>query len=312
MQTIERLDGADLVAVVTAYRDALRAHRLVIDRLNVYPVPDGDTGTNMALTLDAVVAEFGAGGKGDDLLAVTAALRHGSLMGARGNSGVILSQILRGFADEFAERATIDRDSLVAALRRATDGAYAAVGNPVEGTILSVVRAAAEGAEGAPANASMVAVLEVAQRSARVALARTPEQLPVLSAAGVVDAGGTGLVLLLDAFLFVADGRAMPEPPGEGDASAAAPTLSDPHLSHSTGDPGELRYEVMYLLEAPDETIPDFRDVWAGVGDSIVVVGGSGLWNCHIHTNDIGAAVEAALDAGRPRRIRVTDLWDQV
>jgi len=311
MQTIERLDGADLVAVVTAYRDALRAHRLIIDRLNVYPVPDGDTGTNMALTLDAVVAELKADGRGDDLLAVTGALRHGSLMGARGNSGVILSQILRGFADEFAERDTIDRDGLVSALRRASDGAYAAVGNPVEGTILSVVRAAAEGAEGAPASASMIAVLEVAQRSARLALARTPEQLPVLSAAGVVDAGGSGLVLLLDAFLFVADGRAMPEPPGEA-GEASAPSLSDPHAEHPTGDPGELRYEVMYLLEAPDGTIPDFRDVWAGVGDSIVVVGGSGLWNCHIHTNDIGAAVEAALDAGRPRRIRVTDLWDQV
>src|ERR1700722_1558707 len=102
MQTIERLDAADLVAVITAYRDALRAHRLVIDRLNVYPVPDGDTGTNMALTLDAVVAELEAAGGPRDMTKVTAALRHGSLMGARGNSGVILSQILRAVADTFA------------------------------------------------------------------------------------------------------------------------------------------------------------------------------------------------------------------
>jgi uncharacterized protein len=310
MQTIEHLDGADLVAVVTAYRDALRAHRLIIDRLNVYPVPDGDTGTNMALTLDSVVAELEAAGGADDLATVTAALRHGSLMGARGNSGVILSQILRGFADAFAECDGIHRDSVVTALRRATDGAYAAVGNPVEGTILSVVRGGAEAAENAPAQASLIAVLEAAQGGARQALARTPEQLAVLAAAGVVDAGGTGLVLLLDAFLHVADGRAMPEPPsGSDDSTHPVPT---PHGANTGSDPGELRYEVMYLLEAEDETIPDFRDVWAGVGDSIVVVGGSGIWNCHIHTNDIGAAVEAGLDAGRPRRIRVTDLWDQV
>jgi hypothetical protein len=134
-----------------------------------------------------------------------------------------------------------------------------------------------------------------------------------LKAAGVVDAGGTGLVLLFDAFLHVTDGRAMPAAPSDDDITVAQPGgAARPGPAHAALDPGELRYEVMYLLEAPEETIPVFRDVWAGVGDSIVVVGGSGIWNCHIHTNDIGAAVEAGLDAGRPRRIRVTDLWDQV
>jgi DAK2 domain fusion protein YloV len=313
MQTIERLEARDLVAVVRAYRDALGQHRGVIDRLNVYPVPDGDTGTNMALTLESVVAEIETSDAIDDLAAVTAALRHGSLMGARGNSGVILSQILRGFADAFSELGGISRSSVVAALRRATDGAYAAVGNPVEGTILSVLRAAAEAAEAAETAdgaVSMIDVLDAADRAAYRALARTRQQLPALQAAGVVDAGGSGLVLLLDAFLHVADGRAMP---------VASPQVEEVVVAHRGGagagqsrDPGELRYEVMYLLEAVDETIGDFRNVWAGVGDSIVVVGGSGMWNCHIHTNDIGAAVEAGLDAGRPRRIRVTDLWDEV
>ena len=309
METLERLGSGDLVAVVTAYRDALRAHRDTINRLNVYPVPDGDTGTNMALTLDAVAGEL-AGHDSDDMVAVTNAISHGSLMGARGNSGVILSQILRGISDVVRDAGGIDAAVVAAALRRASDSAYAAVGNPVEGTILSVVRAGAEAAERCGPGATLVDVLSAARDGAADGLARTPEQLAVLKSAGVVDAGGAGLLLLLDSFLHVADGRPLPDPP----EAAGSPVLLMPveDSGDEDGGVGELRYEVMYLLEAPDESVPVFRDVWAGIGDSIVVVGGGGTWNCHIHTNDIGAAIEAALDAGRPCKIRVTDLWDQV
>ena len=135
----------------------------------------------------------------------------------------------------------------------------------------------------------------------------------MLADAGVVDAGGTGLLLLIDALLHVVDGRALPEP----SVVAARADRAMIAVGHGVGSSGEgdvsdLRYEVMYLLEAPDETVPAFKDVWAGIGDSIVVVGGDGIWNCHIHTDDIGAAVEAALDVGRPRDIRVTDLFEQV
>ena len=312
MTTLERLGARDLVAVVTAYRDTLRGHQEALNRLNVYPVPDGDTGTNMALTLESVVAELAEHDQ-DDLGEVTKALSFGSLMGARGNSGVILAQILRGIADAVRDAGGIDGASVAVALRRASDGAYSAVGNPVEGTILSVIRAAAEvaerqGVERQGEDPSLVEVLDAARRGAADALARTPEQLPVLKAAGVVDAGGSGLLLLLDAFLHVADGRGLPEAP-EIPVVGAGPLRTAP--AGATGV-SELRYEVMYLLEAADETVPTFRKVWAGVGDSIVVVGGDGTWNCHIHTNDIGAAIEAALDAGRPRRIRVTDLFEQV
>jgi hypothetical protein len=187
------------------------------------------------------------------------------------------------------------------------------VQNPVEGTILTVARAAAEGAEAATraGETGLTAILDAARGEAADALARTPDLLPVLKAAGVVDSGGTGLLLLFDAFLHVADGRPLPEspevPPGDSDFDREALT------GHGDdGGVGDLRYEVMYLLEAPDEMIPAFREVWAGVGDSIVVVGGGGLWNCHIHTDDIGASIEAALEAGRPRQIRVTDLFEQV
>ena len=159
-------------------------------------------------------------------------------------------------------------------------------------------------------------MVEQARAAAAEALARTPELLAVLAQAGVVDAGGTGYLLLLDALLSVLDGRPLPEAPAAervGDRRRPIGTAR-PGAGREVVEPGvgDLRYEVMYLLDAPDDTIADFKEVWAGIGDSIVVVGGDGLWNCHIHTNDIGAAIEAALDAGRPRNIRVTDLVEQV
>jgi DAK2 domain fusion protein YloV len=310
MRTLERLGADDLASVVVAYRDALRAHQDAINRLNVYPVPDGDTGTNMALTLESVVAEL-PDHEGADLGAVCAAVSHGSLMGARGNSGVILSQILRGIADAFRDGGTGQGGgpTVADALARASAGAYQAVMRPVEGTILSVIKAAAQAAQACPAS-SLVEVLDAAKRAAAEALAHTPDQLPVLKAAGVVDAGGAGFLLLLDAFLYRSADRPLPEPEA---ATHEGGPLSGSRPKTSEHDPiGDLRYEVMYFLEAPDGAMAGFREAWAAVGDSIVVVGGEGLWNCHIHTDDIGAAIEVAINAGRPRQIRVTDLLDQV
>jgi hypothetical protein len=309
---LDHLGAGELRATVHAYREALAAHREPINRLNVYPVPDGDTGTNMSLTLVSVCDDLDAAG--DGLVEVCKAVSHGSLMGARGNSGVILSQVLRGLVGVIAEAGGCDGPTFTRALRAASDAAYQAVMRPVEGTILTVTREAAEAAEATVAatpGASLLAVAEAARDAAAVALDKTPELLPVLAEAGVVDAGGAGLVLLLDALLHVVDGRPVPEPTvGEGVIRA------DAHLVHAAAEPhdavSDLRYEVMYFLEAPDEAIPGFKDVWAGIGDSIVVVGGDGIWNCHIHTDDIGAAIEAAVDAGRPRQIRVTDLMEQV
>jgi DAK2 domain fusion protein YloV len=318
--TLERLRADDLRAVVTGYRDALRAHQDVVNRLNVYPVPDGDTGTNMALTLESVVAELDGC---DDMPSTCKAISHGSLMGARGNSGVILSQVLRGLSDGIKDLDAADGQAFADALSRAAEAAYAAVMRPVEGTILTVVRESAEAASRAAAEGKpLVGVLDAAHVAATAALARTPELLPVLKEAGVVDAGAAGFVLLLDVLLNVTSGRPVPEPAdlettgvltvtAKTDSGAAAAQDHVADMAHE-GGVGDLRYEVMYFLEAPDETIAAFKDVWAGIGDSIVVVGGGGIWNCHIHTDDIGAAIEAALDAGRPRNIRVTDLMEQV
>jgi fatty acid kinase len=304
VSALEELAPADLRRVVITYRDALRSHQDELNRLNVYPVPDGDTGTNMALTLESVVGELDSAA---GMAEICRAVSHGSLMGARGNSGVILSQILRGLAETFSDQDEASGADLVAGLRRATDAAYQAVLRPVEGTILTVVRAATEAVEAAHAagEESLAVLLERAAAAAREAVEQTPELLPVLKDAGVVDAGGRGFALMIDAFLAVVDGRPLPEP-----EVVATPPAVEAHLHGD--DASSLRYEVMYLLEAEDSTIAAFKDTWASLGDSIVVVGGDGMWNCHVHTNDVGAAIEAGIDAGRPRSIRVTDLVDQV
>jgi uncharacterized protein len=325
MEALGSLTAADVSAAVVAFADALRSHQDHLNQLNVYPVPDGDTGTNMRLTVESVVGEIDASAPADpatgasDMASVCRAIAHGSLMGARGNSGVILSQLLRGFTGVAAAVDAVDGEVMARALRGASDAAVQAVLRPVEGTILTVARGAAEGAEQvAVQGARLVDVLEGARQASAEALARTPELLPVLKQAGVVDAGGSGYLLLFDALLSVVDGRALPQPVAAPSTGVGARVgADDPLGAGGAGDDvasahADLRYEVMYLLDAPDETIPAFKEVWAGLGDSIVVVGGEGLWNCHIHTGDVGPAIEAALDVGRPRDIRVTDLLEQV
>lgn len=304
MPALTRLAPDDLRRAVLRFRDALRLHQEELNRLNVYPVPDGDTGTNMALTLESVASELATA---QGMEEVCRAVAHGSLMGARGNSGVITSQILRGLADTFSGLPDVGIEDLATGLRRASDAAYQAVLRPVEGTILTVVRETAETVEAAlnGSDPDLAAVLDLAAAAAADAVRRTPDLLPVLKDAGVVDAGGKGFTLLLDALLEVVDGRPIPEP-----QVVATPPAVQAHLRGD--DVAGLRYEVMFFLDAPDDTIPAFKDAWAAVGDSIVVVGGGGIYNCHIHTNDIGAAVEAGIGAGRPHQINVTDLDEQV
>lgn len=320
MEQLERLGPEHLRSAMASYRDVLRSHQEQINRLNVYPVPDGDTGTNMALTLESVVTaldavgggEAGARG-GEDMAARCHAISRGSLMGARGNSGVILSQVLRGLVEVLREVAAAGPDDLARALRSASKAADGAVSRPVEGTILTVVRASADGAEEAAGQGkALVDVVERARSAAADALDRTPEMLPVLARAGVVDAGGLGFLLFHHALLHVGAGQALPRP--DGPVGPVAAGISDDAGGEEAGDGdgADLRYEVMFFLEAPDDAVPAFREAWDAVGDSIVVAGGDGLWNCHIHTDDIGASLEAALDCGRPRGIHVTDLKEQV
>jgi DAK2 domain fusion protein YloV len=306
---------------------ALRVHQHEIDELNVYPVPDGDTGTNLVLTLtsahQALTLDLHTGGRADPSGADPAedvptplghALRlmaRGALLGARGNSGVIVSQILRGMADSLALPAVVGGKELAAALRAATEAAYAAVAKPVEGTVLSVVAAAADGA-GRIGSDDLVAVARAAATAATEALARTPSQLPALARAGVVDAGGRGLCVLLDALVEALSGIApVTEPDAMPAIVAPAPT------GHAVRESGSdaFAYEVQYLLDAEPAAVEKLRDTLGGLGDSLVVVGtGDGTpptWNVHVHVNDVGPAIEAGVEAGRPYRIVVTRFDDQ-
>ncbi|MEY3166230.1 MAG: hypothetical protein RLZZ343_33 [Actinomycetota bacterium] len=315
--SLDRFDADRLRRTVVTFRDAVKAHAQRINRLNVYPVPDGDTGTNMARTLDAVVAELDQAGP--EIEPTCQAISHGSLMGARGNSGVILAQILRGMVGKLSAKAGSTASEFAEALSAASTSAYQAVLKPIEGTILTVVREASEAAKASAATGATLAVtLRAARDAGRVALDHTPELLPVLKDAGVVDAGGAGFMLLLDAALNVVEGEPMPlsEDSFGGDsmdqALPAAMTMRAPD-SHGELSVADLRYEVMYFLHLEDGKINEFKNDWGEIGDSIVVVGGDGIWNCHVHTNDIGAAIEAAIDlGGRPKQIRVTDLFEEV
>jgi DAK2 domain fusion protein YloV len=391
---------------------ALRAHQHEIDELNVYPVPDGDTGTNLVLTLTsaqealdaepdqplpgpaarspaprpsaahppalrspaphgsdpalpapaplqepasgspvlrqaalespmaeksasglpvpqqpaAVAGDVIAGDLHNSLGTTMRVMARGALLGARGNSGVIVSQILRGMADTFATAVAVRGGELARALRMASDAAYAAVAKPVEGTVLSVVAAAAEGARKI-ASDDLLAVARAAARSAAEALARTPEQLPVLARAGVVDAGGRGLVLLLEALVEALSTTGTPPPAdarkasSDGAASASAGrseafTVGSGHPAAAADGGQSFGYEVQYLLDATPEAVDPLRDVLGGLGDSLVIVGtGDGeppTWNVHVHVavRDVGAAIEAGVVAGRPHRISVTHLKD--
>ena len=307
---LETLDSKNLANLMYCFRDALQDHKESLNSLNVYPVPDGDTGSNMVATLNSVVSEIESLEENPELENIIEAISHGSLMGARGNSGVIVSQILRGIVSKIksASRKTIDANLFSEALSAAASAAYEAVGNPVEGTILTVVRETAEAAEKAASEESdLLPVAEIAREAAKHSLDSTPELLPVLARAGVVDAGGSGFLLMMDSLLHVIDDRPMPEP--EVVTVSVDSLILDVH--DETSNSG-TRYEVMYFLEAPDDLIPDFKKAWSEIGDSIVVVGGENIWNCHVHTNNIGAAVEAGISVGKPYEIRVTDLFEEV
>ncbi|MFG2227051.1 DAK2 domain-containing protein [Streptomyces sp. NPDC048644] len=316
------LDAAAVRAWCGLALEALGRERARIDAINVYPVADGDTGTNLYLTVEsaarAVEAAFEGHASADTtpcLADAIGAMAHGALIGARGNSGTILAQLLRGMTEVLAADepghgcppATLSR-----ALRRAAAATYEAVAHPVEGTVLTVATAAADAAERDAGTAPDTAtVARAAHDGARTALRATPGQLAVLGRAGVVDAGGCGLVALLGALADALSGEVtaapvtvradapLPEAAGAATAADGCPATEHAHA------PGPA-FEVIYLLEAGDAEVTRLRARLDGLGDSLVVVGGDGLWHVHVHVDDAGAAVEAGIEAGRPYRIRIT------
>ncbi|WP_328309112.1 DAK2 domain-containing protein [Streptomyces sp. NBC_00442] len=289
--------------------DALGRDREAIDAINVYPVADGDTGTNLYLTMEsaaqAVEAVFAAYPEPPvyagvpPVADVVRAMAHGALIGARGNSGTILAQLLRGMAEVLQ-----DDGDLAVALQRAASAAYLAVAHPVEGTVLTVATAAAEAARQASGIPAVVA--QAAYTGARDALDATPSQLAALGRAGVVDAGGRGLVTVLGALVQALSGEA---PVARG--RAPVPVTVEDCPAEAEADAAGPAFEVIFLLEADDAAVDRLRTRLDRLGDSLVVVGGDGLWNVHVHVDDAGAAVEAGVEAGRPYRIRITHFEQQ-
>ncbi|MFD4244809.1 DAK2 domain-containing protein [Streptomyces sp. NPDC058525] len=302
---------------------ALGRAREDIDAINVYPVADADTGTNLYLTaesagraLDEVFGKAAEGAPGvtdatprTSLAQAVRAYAYGALVGARGNSGTILAQLLRGVADVLGDEPG-EREPgrlLAQALTRAAEEAYGAVAHPVEGTMLTVAAAAARAGEAAGSAAATAAdVARAAYDGARAALAETPGQLAALGRAGVVDAGGCGLVAVLGALWQALSGQEPAPEPVRGRA-VPVPRDAEPCAQEDEGP----AYEVVYLLEATEEAVGELRARLDGLGDSLVVVGGEGLWNVHVHVDDPGAAVEAGVVAGRPYRIRITHFGDE-
>ncbi|MFL6089180.1 MAG: DAK2 domain-containing protein [Aeromicrobium sp.] len=283
--------------------EALAAARAEIDALNVFPVPDGDTGTNAYLTFVAGSEAIDAEATDAELPVVVKAFADGLLTGAKGNCGVILSQFVRAFVAEIGDDFELTGDRVAQCFGAASRAGYAAVGRPVEGTILTVAAAAAEGAQAGGDDVRKT--FASAAAAAREALARTPMQMDRLAQAGVVDSGGRALVVVLDATEQRFTGR-VPDRP--------APFLPTPFPAANRDDlvEGGPSYEVMFLLEADDDRIPALRSTLDPLGDSLVVVGGDRLWNIHVHVDDVGAAIEAGITAGRPYRVAVTHFADQI
>ena len=296
---ISRLGAPELRRVILAALEALRSRQDEIDAANVYPVPDGDTGTNLVLTMSAVAVALGT--VGDDPREVAQAITRGSLMGARGNSGVILAQILHGLTEPVDDDG-LDPRGIAKGLARGTELAYESMLEPVEGTMITVARAAAEAVANAEGD-DCVAVLDGAARAAHEALERTPEMLPVLKQAGVVDAGGMGLCVVLDAAAATIAGRPVPV-----DTRNLRPTVRNREAGSSA-----FAYEVQYLLEdAVDDQVATLRQRLGGIGDSVALIGGAGLWNVHVHTNEVGRAIEMGMAVGRPHDISVVAFADQI
>lgn len=304
---LEVLDGRGARLWATAALAALGDAREELDALNVFPIPDGDTGTNLYLTLEAACAAVVALPADEDLRSVLDAFARGALLGARGNSGIITAQLLRGWADVLAEQEVMDGAAAKRAMTLADEQAWAAVAAPVEGTILSVSRASAEAADKVPGD-RLLDVVHAGLLAARDALARTPEQLPVLRRAGVVDAGGAGLLLLLETLGDVLEGRHRRRAGGPRRPALPVVDLTECDDLAAEGP----AYEVMYLLDAPDVRIPVLRSALAPLGNSLVVVGGGGLWHVHVHVDDPGAAIEAGIEAGRPRQVRISHFAEQI
>jgi DAK2 domain fusion protein YloV len=305
------LDAEDFARAISAGTEWLGANKELVNSLNVFPVPDGDTGTNMHLTLLAAVREISKV-QGKTLSDIAEAVALGSLMGARGNSGVILSQLLRGFAKGVEGKTTLDVAGLARGLQVAASMAYKAVMKPVEGTMLTVARQAARSAvECKRNNLDMVQAVEKILNDAQDTLEKTPEMLPTLKEAGVVDAGGQGLVFFWEGFVKSIRGEAVF---ARRDALVAVPQRADSKVSarkakEEEKEPDlEFRYCTEFLVKGKNLPLDMLRQNLTRFGDCVLVVGTDDVAKVHVHTNHPGQVLEHCIRLGELHEIKIDNM----
>lgn len=277
----------------------------LVDKLNVFPVPDGDTGTNMSLTISYAMKELEKVGE-DDITKIAKALSKGSLMGARGNSGVILSQIIRGIGKSVEGKDKLSTVDLAKALKGGSDTAYKAVIKPVEGTILTVIRETAEYAvKLAKRENNIEKFLGKVVREANVSLENTPNLLKNLKDAGVVDSGGKGLTLILEGFYLAIVGKSVVPATAE---KAKLKNVSLSSADNTSTEDIKFGYCTEFILESDKIDDAGIRDIMLGYGDSLAVVGDEGVIKVHVHTNEPGNVLQEALKYGQLLTIKIENM----
>ena len=300
---IQCIDGKKFRDMFVSGANNLKNNKDLVDKLNVFPVPDGDTGTNMSLTISYAIKELSKV-QNDDITDIGKALSKGSLMGARGNSGVILSQIIRGIAKHIEGKESLNVVDLANALKNGSDTAYKAVIKPIEGTILTVVRESGEYAvKIAKEDMDMIEFLELVVAKANESLDKTPELLKALKEAGVVDSGGKGLVLIYEGMLSSLKGNNISSI--EGGTQSNVEVNVEQNIS--TEDI-KFQYCTEFILESDKIDDLAVRDMYMKFGDSLAVVGDEGVIKVHVHTNDPGLAIQEALKYGQLLTIKIENM----
>ncbi|HEY5549309.1 MAG TPA: DAK2 domain-containing protein [Coriobacteriia bacterium] len=309
MTSTDANESTSAISLITAAADALKGRRDEVNRLNVFPVPDGDTGTNMSLTMDSVMAEVAKLGVDASLEEICHAVTHSSLMGARGNSGVILSQILRGLCEPLVSAERIDAALISECLDRAVSVAFQAVRRPVEGTILTVLRDAADAARpvAEQEDADIATVLAAAVDEAYASVKRTPDLLPVLKEAGVVDAGGYGLAILMEGFADVLEGKGLRNFDVTVRSTGQMPEVGP----ENDWDDDEYLYCTEFLLFGQGLDREAIEDHMVSIGGSQLVVGSPEELKIHVHTDDPSQALGFALKLGEVAEVHIHNMRRQ-